>query len=338
MKPYTLGIDIGGTKCAAILANNQALPYGRNRFILDKEVFPTETARGLDYTLDRLYAAIDSLLHRNGLEPGQIEGIGISCGGPLDHKAGTVNNPPNLYGWNCVPIVELMQNRYHIPAYLQNDANACALAEWKFGAARGCSNVIFLTFGTGMGAGLILNGRLYCGANDMAGEVGHIRIENNGPVGFGKIGSFEGFCSGGGIAQLARSKVTEALQQGLTPSFCPTIAGLDSIDAKTVAEAAAAKDPLAQEIYQICGVYLGKGLSILIDILNPEMIVLGSIFQRNPDLLLPAAEAVIRQEALPQSRAGCRIAASELGDHIGDYAAISIVLSQCVPPPAYTQS
>lgn len=338
MKPYTLGIDIGGTKCAAILGNNQALPNGRDGFILDKEVFPTETVRGLDHTLGRLYAAIDSLLSRNCLAPEQIEGIGISCGGPLDHKTGTINSPPNLYGWNRVPIVDLMQNRYRIPACLQNDANACALAEWKFGAARGRSNVIFLTFGTGMGAGLILGGRLYCGANDMAGEVGHIRIENNGPVGFGKIGSFEGFCSGSGIAQLARSKVMEALQQGLAPSFCPTIADLDSIDARAVAASASAGDPLAQEIYQICGTHLGKGLSILIDILNPEIIVLGSIFQRSSELLRPAAEAVIQQEALPQSRECCRIAASELGDQIGDYAAISIVLSQCSPQSVFTQS
>lgn len=328
MKTHTLGIDIGGTKCAVILGGTQIPSDASSSFILDRTAFPTCTHLGLEYTLGCIYAAIDEILSHNHVSTDSLLGIGISCGGPLNHRTGVICNPPNLYGWNHVPIVQLLQDRYHVPAYLQNDANACALAEWKFGAARGYSNIVFLTFGTGMGAGLILNDQLYCGTNDMAGEVGHVRISNNGPVGFGKIGSFEGFCSGNGIAQLAKAKAMEALQRGESPSFCPTIAELDSLTAKNVAEAAEQGDPLACEIYRICGENLGKGLSILIDILNPEVIVLGSIFQRSPDLLWPAAKEVIAKEALPQSFQCCHVIPSRLGNKIGDYAAISIVLSQ----------
>lgn len=160
----------------------------------------------------------------------------------------------------------------------KNDANACAVAEWKFGAGRGYSNIIFLTFGTGMGAGLILNGNLYSGITDLAGEVGHLRLSGTGPVGFGKAGSFEGFCSGGGIAQLAQSKVLEKLQMGEKISFCKGISELHLLTAKSVAEAAYRGDPLAMDIYKTCGFYLGKGLSLLIDVLNPELIILGSIY------------------------------------------------------------
>ena len=136
-----------------------------------------------------------------------LKRIGISCGGPLDSKKGIIFSPPNLPGWDNVPITRILSDEFGVETALQNDANACALAEWLMGAERGHSNMIFLTFGTGMGAGLILNGRLYSGTNDLGGEVGHIRLAKTGPVGFGKAGSFEGFCSGGGIAQLAKSIV-----------------------------------------------------------------------------------------------------------------------------------
>ena len=328
MKQFTLGIDIGGTKCAVVLGKAQIPPSQNENFILDKQTFPTQTHIEPAHTIARLFEGADFLLHRHGITAADLAGIGISCGGPLNHRTGVICAPPNLYGWNNVPIVQLFEERFHVPAYLQNDANACALAEWKFGAARGCSNIIFLTFGTGMGAGLILNGQLYCGLNDMAGEVGHMRISDNGPVGYGKIGSFEGFCSGNGIAQLAKSLAMEALQKGHSPSFCPTIAQLDTLNAKKVAEAADLGDSLAIEIYRLCGESLGKGLAVLIDILNPEIIVLGSIFQRSPHLLWPAAKEVIAREALPQSFRQCKIVPSALGEHIGDYAAISIILSQ----------
>ena len=144
------GVDIGGTKCAVLVGreNNGTLE------ILEKERFAT----GLQMPPDEVMGKVTAILDRYaGYHP---EGIGISCGGPLDSRAGTVECPPNLPLWDHVPVCDMLASRYHIPAKLQNDANACALAEWKFGAGQGAENVIFLTFGTGLGAGLILNGRL----------------------------------------------------------------------------------------------------------------------------------------------------------------------------------
>jgi glucokinase len=320
MNQSLLGLDIGGTKCAVIYGVQES----DNLTIVDKSGFATESDRGLNHTLDSIIRHFDALIKKHNLTSGKVKAIGISCGGPLDSKKGIVMSPPNLPGWDNVPIVRFITDKFGIKTGIQNDANACALAEWKFGAGRGTENMIFMTFGTGMGAGLILNGRLYSGTNDMAGEAGHIRLSEFGPVGYGKSGSFEGFCSGGGIAQLARIMIMEKFQMGEKVSFCKTSEELQGITAQIVAEAALLGDELALEIYRISGEYLGKGLSVLIDILNPEMIVIGSIFTRSRELLEPYAVEIIRKEALALSAHVCRIVPATLGEDLGDYAALSV--------------
>jgi glucokinase len=314
-----LGVNIGGTKTAVVLGR----VAGDGVEIIDKTLFPT--GKGPKPTVEKILASIDELVSKHGAE---VESVGVICGGPLDSKQGVIKSPPNLVGWDDVPIVGILQEKLGVKARLENDANACAVAEWRYGAARGCSNVVFLTFGTGMGAGLILNGRLYAGASDMAGEVGHMRLSDNGPVGYGKAGSFEGFCSGGGIAQLAHTKALEVLQMGGKVSFCPSVDALQTITAKTVAEAAAKGDPLAMEIYRTSGEYLGRGLSILIDVLNPEVIVIGGIFTRSRELLWPAAEAVINRECLGYNRGACRVVPSTLGEGIEDVASIAVATGE----------
>jgi len=321
MEHIILGIDIGGTKCAVIIGRID----GEGRIqIIKKSSFPTETCKGFEYTINRIFSAVDELLGDSGLTSENLSAIGISCGGPLDSKKGLVMSPPNLPGWDNIPVVDLFEKKYGVKTSLQNDANACALAEWKYGAARGYENAVFLTFGTGMGSGLILNGKLYAGTNDMAGEVGHIRLERTGPVGYGKAGSFEGFCSGGGIAQLAQTMALEKLQMGEKVSFCESFDRMNNITAKSVAEAAFAGDALAIEIYRICGHYLGVALSILIDILNPEVIVLGSIYGRAQALIEPEMRKVILRECVSHSHKVCQIVPAGLGENIGDYAALSV--------------
>ena len=255
-----------------------------------------------------------------------LKRIGISCGGPLDSKKGMIYSPPNLPGWDNVPIVSILSKEFGVETALQNDANACALAEWLMGAGRGTSNMVFLTFGTGMGGGLILNSRLYSGTNDLGGEVGHIRLAKDGPVGFGKAGSFEGYCSGGGIAQLARSVVTEKLNNNQPVGFCPTFDKISGIDTKMVTLAAIAGDTVAYDIIKTASEYLGQGLSILIDILNPECIVIGSIYARNEMLFKSLIEPVLKREAIPSALEVCRIVPAELGDSIGDYAALCVAI------------
>lgn len=323
-KRYAVGIDIGGTKCAVVLGKGEIPDSYEDDFIIECRCFQTKSHNTWQETINHIINVTETLLADRGIEPANLIGIGISCGGPLDYQNGVILSPPNLVGWNQVPIVELLKNHFKVPVYLQNDANACALAEWKFGAARGKRNVIFLTFGTGLGAGLILDGRLYHGANDMAGEVGHIRMSDNGPVGYGKSGSLEGFCSGGGLLQLGRMKILERLQLGEHPKLFEEAGGLEHLTAKHIGLAAQAGDPLACEILETSAHYLGRGLALLIDVLNPEMIVIGSIFQRCEAFIRPEMEAVIRREALGRSAQQCQIVPAMLKNAIGNYAALSV--------------
>jgi len=316
-----IGIDIGGTKCAVILGK---LDNNGDIKILGKETCLTADYPSPEEMIPYFERTINKILEDHKLRTSDIGSLGISCGGPLDSRNGIIMSPPNLPGWDDIHIVNHFYERLSLPIAIQNDANACALAEWKFGAGRGTMNMIFITFGTGMGSGLILDGRLYSGTNDNAGEIGHLRLDNFGPVGYGKSGSFEGFCSGGGIAQLARTMVTEKLQMGQKVSFCEKMSDLTSITAAIVAEAANNGDLLALEIYEVCGTYLGKGLSLVIDILNPECIVIGSIFVRSGHLLIPSMERELSREALPHARKVCRIVPALLNEQIGDYASLSV--------------
>ena len=319
-KGFYLGIDIGGTKCAVVVGDDEFKIHTKIQF----ETRTTE--RNYQAVFEEFFDHIESLFSTFPQE--HLKGIGISCGGPLDSKKGMIYSPPNLPGWDNVPIVEIFSKKYGVPAAIQNDANACALAEWLMGAGKGTQNMIFLTFGTGMGSGLILNGQLYAGTNDLGGEVGHIRLAKTGPVGFGKAGSFEGFCSGGGIAQLAKSMVTEKLQSGIKVGFCPNLESTNNLTAKSVAESAIAGDETALEIIQVSAEYLGRGLALLIDILNPECIVIGSIYSRNEMLFKPHIERILAEEAIPAAVAVCEIKPALLGESIGDFAALCVALNE----------
>ncbi len=317
------GIDIGGTKCAVILGKTV---QDDQLSVIGKKVLQTRDYPDPYRMISRLQEELESLLVTHGITVNDVTSIGISCGGPLDSIRGIILSPPNLPGWDEIPVVKLFADKFKIPAFLQNDANACALAEWIFGAGKGTSNMVFLTFGTGMGAGLILDGRLYSGTNDLGGEVGHVRLAKTGPVGFGKAGSFEGFCSGGGIAQLARSVVSDKLKKNEPVAFCSSPEQIDEIDTKMVAVAAQNGDPVANEIIRISAEHLGYGLSILIDVLNPQCIVIGSVYARNENLFKPIAGKIIQQEAIPSATAVCSIKPAALGDSVGDYAALGVAL------------
>lgn len=312
---YILGLDIGGTKCAAVTGRWD----GKEITLQKKAVCKTDIEIGAESMIERLFELAEGLLD------GTPDAVGISCGGPLDSGRGVIMSPPNLPGWDNVEIVRLAKNRFGAEAYLQNDANACAVAEWKFGAGRGYRNLVFLTFGTGLGAGLILNGELYEGTNGNAGEVGHVRLDESGPMGFGKHGSFEGFCSGGGIARLGCQMAREAKAKGITPAFYRD--GDESVSAKAIAEAAREGDKTAIEVYRTSGKYLGRGLSVIIDILNPECIIIGGVYKRSGDLLIESALSELDREALGESAGCCKILPAELGEEIGDYSALAVAIN-----------
>ncbi len=289
---YNICLDIGGTKCAVCAANAQG-----------KILFRRQIATK-DYPC---WQDVLEILVQFGKESGfDPLAIGVSCGGPLDSEKGLVLSPPNLPGWDEVPVTKWLEERMHVPAFLQNDANACALAEWQYGAGKGSRNMAFLTFGTGLGAGLILNGRLFEGANGMAGEIGHIRMAEDGPVGYGKRGSLEGFCSGGGLAQLAKMRIGREMS------------------AKELAEAAEKGNLEAEKVLRESAQMLGRGLSILVDILNLDTIVIGSIFARAEKWFRAEMEKMMQREALPMGLSVCRVVPAALGDSIGDLAAVTI--------------
>lgn len=313
---YIAGIDIGGTKCAVSIGRLQEEEIE----ILYKEKFstparPEEAVWALTDTLKRMLEA-----HREV----ELAAIGISCGSPLDSKRGIIQSPPNLPEWDNIEITAPFEKEFGVPTALQNDANACGLAEWLWGAGKGTENMIFLTFGTGLGAGLILDGRLYTGTNDMAGEVGHIRLENEGPEGYGKQGSFEGFCSGGGIARFAIPIVRDWIESGKRTSLAAAAEETEAITAADIGKAAALGDELSLFILKETGRRLGEGLAMLIDILNPQKIVIGSIFLRQEGILREPMEEVIAREALPHTAGVCEIVPAGLGEQLGDYAALSV--------------
>jgi len=317
LNDYYIGIDIGGTKCALVAGTDQME-------ILYRLQFATHTENGPDYAITKILESITELQKK--FKELHLKAIGISCGGPLNSKTGIILSPPNLPGWNNIPIVDIIKEKTNTPTFIQNDANACALAEWKYGAGKGTNNMVFLTFGTGLGAGLILDGKLYTGTNDNAGEVGHIRLEHGGPIGFNKEGSFEGFCSGSGITKLAQLRAEEELNKGGKTSYCESYDELQGITTLQLANLANDGDKDAIEIFNISAKKLGIGLSILIDILNPERIVIGSVYARNPHLFNGLTNEIIEKEALSSSWNVCKIVPAELGDKVGDIASLSVAI------------
>lgn len=309
-----VGVDIGGTKTAVTVAEDP--PH-----ILFREEFPTQPSQGPEHAIRTIHELIEGGLARVG-KPSSFR-IGVSCGGPLDRVRGVIQSPPNLQTWVDVPIKDILEKQFRAPCLVENDANAGAVAEHRYGAGRGCQNIIFLTMGTGFGAGLILNGELYRGANELAGEVGHLRLTEKGPVGYGKAGSVEGWTSGRGMALHAADVVDAAIKSG-KPTLLAEDYTLQRLTAQTIGEAAAKGDVIARQIVHNTGERLGETLAILIDLLNPERIIIGGLALRLGDLLFGPALAAMRREALPQSEETCKVMPAELGKHIGDVSALCV--------------
>ena len=298
-----LGVDIGGTKCAVVLGDE-------NGNILKKVQFATTKS---DETVERIVKELKKISHGE-----KIASCGVSCGGPLDENKGIILSPPNLPGWDNIHIKDRIEKEMGVPCGVRNDANACAVAELYYGAGKGSENMIFLTFGTGLGAGIIIGGKLYSGSNGFAGEVGHIRLSPFGPSGYGKCGSFEGFCSGGGLHELGRTVALKYIQNGNEPSWAK------GCDVAEMAVCARNGDKAANEVFTICAEMLGQGLAVLVDLLNPQKIIIGSVFARCRDLLEEPMKRVLQSEALKVALDVCEIVPAKLGEAIGDVAAVAV--------------
>ena len=303
---YYIGFDIGGTKCAVSLGKR----WNEEIEIVEREEFPTSAPIE---TFDRFAPFINAWKEKY-----RVIKAGVSCGGPLNAEQGVIVSTPNLSKeWHGFAIVAYIKTRFGLVAKLENDANASAVAEWKFGAGRGARNVVFMTFGTGLGAGLILDGKLYAGTNGNAGEFGHIRLEEDGPIGYHKIGSAEGFCSGNGIKRLAELRAKEqgfVLDEGLTT--------------KTVFEKAKQGDGFYLSIVKESAEKFARVVSILIDLFNPEIIVAGGVFMRNYDLFMSVMTPIIEKESLTDCYKVCKILPAQIGENIGDYSALAVAVSE----------
>src|SRR5882757_8804746 len=259
MKIY-LGVDVGGTKTAVVVSSQPPETLGRIEFA-------TLPEQGPERALRLIVESARSLLAEHGLAGKAIAGIGVSCGSPLDRVQGIIQAPPNLPTWVDVPIRELLEGEFQVACRVENDANAGAVAEHRFGAGVGVEHMLFLTLGTGLGAGIIAAGRLYLGANGDAGEIGHVRLSATGPVGYHKAGSIEGWSSGGGIAQLAARVLAQAKRRG-ERSVLPA----EGATARDVGIAAHGGDAVALRILRQSGRRLGQALAMLMDVLNPQRI------------------------------------------------------------------
>lgn len=299
-----LGLDIGGTKTAVVLGSQRGEIQWRMQFL-------TRPERGFKIVFAELTTNISTAL-RSAQQT--VAAISVSIGGPLDVLNGIIKSPPNLPGWTNVSLKKMLAERFSLPVFIEHDGNAGALAEFYFGAGKGFRNIIFITMGTGFGAGLILNGQLYRGASDTAGEIGHIRIAENGPLCYGKAGSLEGYGSGTGITRLAQIMYPAIWDESATVIEVYNAYKNDSVEARAVFERA--------------GFYLGRGLAILADTLNPERLILGGIGMRLGDVLLAPAKRVFRDEALPQAAEVCEIVPAQLGEAIGDIAALCAAFDQ----------
>ncbi len=313
------GIDIGGTKTAIVLSTDPPA-------VLARQEFATRPAKGPQPAINQIKKTIDELLAAQGLNRAALLRLGVSCGGPLDRVQGVIQSPPNLPTWDDVPLKSILEAEFKVECLFENDANAGAVAEHRFGAGKGCQNMVFLTMGTGLGAGLITDGQLYRGTNDLAGEIGHVRLTRTGPVGHNKAGSAEGWASGGGMAQLAAQSVAQAQKKGKKTALIDHARTGKPITARDVAVAARKGDAIALDILHSTGERLGEVLAILVDIMNPERIVIGGLAMRLGDLLLGPARQVMRREALAPSASVCQVVPAALGESIGDAAALAVAM------------
>jgi glucokinase len=306
------GFDIGGTKIGLSIGQPDGTILAGDWFATDRQQPP---AAVLDECRGRL-----SVLHTR-LALAQAPGaIGAACPGSLSSREGRFLEPPNMPAWHGFELVAYLRRHFACPIGMMNDADATVLAESLWGAACGVRCAIYLTMSTGMGAGLLLDGRVYEGACNLAGEIGHIRLSDDGPVGFGKRGSVEGYLSGPGIVQVADAEMRICQQIGEA-----TILAAPNVDltAEMVCRSAADGDPAALRVVDRCATALGRLMALMTDLLNPEVFILGTIGSAHYDLFVPRAREILDAEAIPHAAKLVRIVRSGLSDR-GNQSAIAV--------------
>ncbi len=314
-----LGVDVGGTKIATALATTQGQVIARG-------YAPTPSQAGPGAVIKSICATIDETLKKMPVDSSQLLGMGIAAAGNIDSANGKVIFSPNLPGWRDVPLGDIIEQHFGIPTYLGNDANLAALGEWCFGVRKRVANLIYITVSTGIGGGIITDGKLYTGACGTAGEVGHMTIDVNGlRCNCGNIGCWETLASGTALAREAVRRIRE----GANTSIIELVNGdMSKIDAKVVFLAAQQGDELAQKLISRLGYYLGVGLVNLVNIFNPELILVGGGVAKIGDLLLQPAINLVKERAFRAPTTAVEIKPALLGDDSGVLGAVAFVLER----------
>ena len=308
------GIDLGGTKILS-LCLNQALET------VGSDLRPTDAERGPEAVIETMVASLVAASADNALRA-----VGVSTPGPCDPAHGVVTSAPNLPGWKDVPLAALVGEKLGLPCWIENDANAAALAEHRLGAGRGSEHMLLVTLGTGIGGGLILDGHLYHGASGGAGEIGHMQLEPEGPVcGCGRRGCLEALASGVALAREAGA-IVKAEPEGLVAQLA-TREGIPP-DARILEMAADAGDRAADEAIRRAGRYLGAGLTNLVNVFNPQVIVIGGSLRKLGERYLGVAREVVQRDAFPQHLGDVRIVEAALGDEAPAVGAALIALEK----------
>lgn len=314
---YALGVDIGGTKVSVTLGNSRGK-------ILDKKLLPTRTGKESGRAIEEIAETLGFL--KSSARNKSILGIGVDIPGPMNPHKGIIEKSPHLHGWQGFPLKRFLEKKLRLPVFMGNDANAASLGEKVFGTGKKARSFVYLTISTGIGGGIILDGELLLGASFGAGEVGHTVVVPGGMrCGCGHHGCLEAYASGTAIAQFARKELLR-----VKISKILKLAGSQKkVTAELVAEAAESGDPLALEAYRRAGHYLGVGLANLINILNPEMLILGGSVMKSSELLWPSMKDSVCRHAWPSLYKACRIVKTKLGDEVGDLGALALVFSNC---------
>lgn len=315
---HLLGIDIGGTKTSVCVGNEHGEIQVSRRI-------PTGTPDGPDRCMERIIALAREVLRETNLPLEQIAGIGLSSPGPVSLQKQVMLEPPNMKGWVNVPVVKTVSDALGRPVFMNNDANACALAEYLFGSHKGSNNLVYLTMSTGLGAGFVVNGEVVQGATDLGGEVGHHVLDRNGPpCPCGQRGCWELFCGGMNVANRLRERIR---MDGIRTAILDQAGGeLDRIDFKAFTEAVRLRDPFALEEWEEYTDRLAQGVGTVIQFMNPEVIIMGTIAIHAGDLLMGPLSAKLPKYAWRYGRDACRIVPSALGSHIGDLSAIALAV------------
>ena len=301
MKDNVVTVDLGGTLIRSALINQKGE-------ILARAQRETLAQEGPEPVIGRIEDCIRDVARGT-------ETISIAAPGPLDPWKGIIHQAPNLPGWREVPLAHILHRTFKVPVHLNNDANLAALAEHRFGAGQGVNDLIYLTISTGIGGGIISQGRLLLGAKGLAAEVGHMTLEPEGPpCGCGGRGHLEALASGPAIARRA----VEEMEKGAETSITRLVKGeLNKVTAKVVAQAAQEGDPLANSVFKGAGFYIGLGITNLLHILNPELIIIGGGVSKAGDLLFDPIKETVKARAMLSYQEGLRIVPAALGDDVG---------------------